>query len=405
MARHPHGGNASMHWQPAYGDRKMDVQLTRMQIEIQKAALEFAKGEFDSPTAIELDREASFPRRAWKKAGQLGFIGLNLPEEYAGGGLGVFETVLVGEALCRRDASMGIALGMADAMVECLWMFGTEDQKQRYLPAICEGRMLCGISLDDIHPDHARGRTACQLIASHEHLEISGRKHQVVNGPMADLFLLACAENQTSSAGDSRTLVLLPKNAGGITVTPIANRLGVRMTSIGGCQFDRLRVPIDSRVGRRGGADAHFREILPIFFVKLAAMALGTAQGALDRSLDYVRQRTQFGRKIGAFQVSRHKLAQMSLNVEQARSLIYRCAGLMDAGQTDIGMAAAAKLCACDAAVHTAYEAIQLLGGYGYMTEYDVERFYRDAKMLQLTGGNTHRLKDIIADQVIGKIG
>lgn len=382
----------------------MDFKLTRTQKEIQKAAWEFAKGEFDPQAAIDMDRQEAFPREAWEKAGELGFIGLNVPDACGGGELGHVEAVLVAETLCRRDATMGIAIGMADIAVEYLRRFGSEAQMHRYLPLMCQGRMLCGFSFEDLYPDSAGDPSGCHLAIAGDLLEISGSKTMVVNAPMADLYLLACRETQASSPDGAASLVLVEKEADNISIRATHDRLGMRLTGMGVCGFDRTRVPNSQRLGQKGRANLHVRKVLPLFQVKMAAMAVGIAQGALERALDHVRQRIQFGKKIGQFQVVRHKLAQMALTVEQARSLTYRAAGLMDAGKADMVLTAAAKLCACDAAVHVTYEAIQLHGGYGYMTEYAIERFYRDAKTLQIAGGNTDRLKDSIADQIIGKI-
>jgi alkylation response protein AidB-like acyl-CoA dehydrogenase len=382
----------------------MDFKTTRTQKDIQKAAWEFAKGHFDSQAVIEMDKQELYPREVCEKAGELGFIGLTVPEAYGGGDFGFIEMVLVEESLCRKDSTMGIALGMADAFSESLYLFGTEDIKQLYLSSICQGKMLCGFSLDDLYPDTIADDNKCNLYESGDQLEITGNKTMVVNSPIADIYFIVCREIHPSSLDDANSLIIVKKEGTNFSAKEIQDRLGIRLTGLGECSFDRTCVPSNHRLGRKGRAPLHIRKILPTLHVRLAAMALGISQGCLDRALDYTKQRIQFGKKIGQFQVVRHKLAQMAIHVEQARSLTYRAASLLDTGQKDTILSAAAKLCACNAALHVAYEAIQLHGGYGYMTEYGVERFYRDAKMLQIIAGNTHQLKDMIANQVIGKI-
>jgi len=382
----------------------MDVILSRTQKEIQKAAWEFAKGEFDAAAIIEMDHREYFPAPIWKKSAELGFIGLHAAEAYGGGGMGLLETVLVVEALCRRSSTMGIAIGLADVLAECLSLFGSEEQKQRYLPSICEGRQLCGICLNDLNPDASDNATVCRTTGDGLHIEISGRWPLVVNAPVAGLYILLCRDVDAPDSEQAYSLVLVSGQDQGVALRPVKGKLGMRLTSMGELELQAVHVPLANRLGQKGQGRMHLKAATWAFYVKSAGMALGIAQGALDRSLDYARKRIQFRRKIGQFQVTRHKLAQMVMLVEQARCLTYAAAARMDAKRPDPVLSAAAKLCACNAAVKVAYEAIQLHGGYGYMTEYEVERFYRDAKMLQIAGGNTGMLKDELANLVIGKL-
>jgi len=318
--------------------------------------------------------------------------------------MGLLETVLVAEALCRKNSSMGIALALADIFVECLCLFGSEEQKQHYLPPICEGRQLCGISLAELDPDPGASAPLCRTATHGQDLEINGNRSLVVNAPAAGLYFVLCREADDPAPEGSFSLMLIPRPNEAAALQTVKGKLGMRLTTMGELRLHRLHVPAANRLGDKGKGTAQLRAATPSFHVKAAGMALGIAQGALDRSLNYARQRIQFRKKIGQFQVTRHKLAQMVLQVEQARCLTYTAAGRMDAGCPDYLPAAAARLSACEAAVQTAYEAIQLHGGYGYMTEYEVERFYRDAKMLQIAGGNSARLKDDISDLIIGKI-
>lgn len=382
----------------------MDVLLNRMQKEIQKAAWEFARGEFDAAAIIDMDDREDFPVPVWKKAAELGFIGLNVAEAYGGGGMGLLETVLVAETLCRKNSSMGIAIGLADVLVECLGLFGSEAQKQHHLPLICEGEQLCGICLNDLNPDAKDTVAICRTTSDGRYLDVSGQWSLVLNAPIADLYFLLCRDVDAPDPTQAYSLVMVSGQDDGVALRPAKGKLGMRLTPVGELAVRTDRIPLDSRLGRQGQGRSHLKAASQALFIKVAAMALGIAQGALDRSLNYARQRIQFRRKIGQFQVTRHKLARMAMLVEQARCLTYTAAARMDAKRPDPVLSTSAKLSACKAAVEVAYEAIQLHGGYGYTTEYEVERFYRDAKVLQLAGGNTHRIKDELANLVIGKI-
>ena len=377
----------------------MEFELTRTQKEIQKAAGEFAKGEFDPSEVQDAEQQECFPVPVWEKAVELGFLGLHFPEAYGGGGLGLLEAVLVTETLCRQCSTMGIALGLSELGAEAILASGSAEQKENYLPAVLEGRLLCAVSLRDLGGTPERG-TECVARPDGGQLVVRGKKSMVVNAPPAGLYIFLCNDGQP----DGSSLLLMEKPDGSIGMQQGAGGLGMRLSAIRTLRMDGVIVSGRSCLGAHGSGERCIERLLPRFYLKIAAMALGIAQGALDKSLAYAKERVQFGKKIGQFQVTRHKLADMLLELEQARWLTYLAAARLDSGKSCDSMPLAAKICAVGTALSAAYEAIQLHGGYGYITEYEVERLYRDAKALQVAGGQTSLLKDRIADRLFGRL-
>ncbi len=378
----------------------MVYQLNKSQKEIQKAAKEFAKGEFDKDLAYELDKNQEFPEKIWKKAAELGFIGMHFPEKYAGGELDVLDNVILAEEFCRKDSTIGSALMLSAFASECLLRFGSNELKEKYLPKVAEGEMLSGAAYSEPDTDAAFDSLITTAVKDDHEWIINGEKSYVLNAGMAGFYCVLCHTN-----GDQKTsLILVESQRQGITVIDKGEKLGLRMTATSDLKFENVRVPLGQLVGKEGNGRKQVQSVLDESCILIASLALGTAQGAFDRALDYVKQREQFGKKIVQFQVTQHKLADMVSKIDQARAITYSAAQSFDAGKLDVKLACMAKLVACRAAVEVASEAIQLLGGYGYMTEYEIERFYRDAKNMEILGRAPTHLKDIIAATIVGKI-
>jgi alkylation response protein AidB-like acyl-CoA dehydrogenase len=378
----------------------MVYQLSKSQKEIQKAAKEFAKGEFDKDLAYELDKNQEFPAKIWQKAAELGFIGMHFPEKYSGGELGTFDNVLLAEGLCRKDSTIGSALMLSAFASECLLRFGSNELKEKYLPRVAEGKMLSGAAYAEADTGAVFDSLNTTAVKDNDEWIINGEKSYVLNAGKAGFYCVLCHAN-----GDKGTnLILVESQREGLSVVDKGEKLGLRMTATSNLKFEDVRVPLGHLIGKEGSGLKQVRRFLDESCILIASLALGTAQGAFDRALDYVKQREQFGKKIVQFQVTQHKLADMATKIDQARSLTYSTAQSFDAGKIDVKLACMAKLVASRAAVEVASEAIQLLGGYGYMTEYEVERFYRDAKNMEILGRAPTNLKDIIAASVIGRI-
>ena len=383
----------------------MDFELTKSQKEIQKAAREFARGEFDKELALELDRKHEFPTQIWKKACDLGFVGVHFPEEYSGQDLGVLENIIIADEFCARDSGIGSAIALSSFASECVLRFGSDELKQKFLPAVAEGQMLSGGAFTE--PGHGSDITSLDTTAERDGDEwvINGTKTFITNGGLAGFYSVMCqtdAECQPSYRGIS--LILVEAERKGLTATDVGDKMGIHMMATAELNFKDVRVPVSNLIGEEGKGFYQVLEFFDESRILVAAQALGTAQGAYDRALAYVKEREQFGRKIAQFQVTQHKLADMATKIELARLMTYKAAWNFDKGRIDPKLTSMAKMYAARTAVEVADEAIQLLGGYGYMTEYEVERFYRDAKICEIYEGTKEIQKNTIASAILGKI-
>jgi alkylation response protein AidB-like acyl-CoA dehydrogenase len=282
--------------------------------------------------------------------------------------------------------------------------FGSEEQKEKYLPPVAEGRMLSSGAFTE--PDHGSDITSLNTTAVREGDEwvINGTKTFITNGGMAGFYCTMCqtdADIKPSYRGIS--LILVEAEREGLTATDLGDKMGIHLMSTAEVNYKDVRVPVTNLIGEEGRGFYQVLEFFDESRILVAAQALGTAQGAYNRALAYVKQREQFGRKIAQFQVTQHKLADMATKIELARLVTYKAAWNFDQGRIDPKLTSMAKMYAARTAVEVADEAIQLLGGYGYMTEYEVERFYRDAKICEIYEGTKEIQKNTIASSVLGK--
>lgn len=382
----------------------MDFKLGREQEAIQKAARDFAKGEFDKEVALEHERGHRFPTEIWKKACSLGFIGLHFPEQYGGQDYGILENALVVEEFCRQDSGLGIALTLSDFASEIILRFGTEEQKQRYLVPVTRGEALSSGGFTE--PDHGSDITLMNTTAVKEGGEyvINGVKTFITNGTISDFVVVLCqTDDQAVPTYRGQSVILVERSAPGFTSADVGEKMGIRMTSTGELSFNNVRVPASNLVGQENRGFYQVLEFFDESRVEIAAQALGVAQGAFDRALAYTKERSQFGKKLSEFQVTQHKLADMATKIETARLIVHKAAWNYDQGVIDPKLTSMAKMYAGKIAVEVADEAIQLHGGYGYMLEYEVERFYRDAKIMEIYEGTREIQKNTIAGALLGK--
>jgi len=384
----------------------MEFELNKEQIGIQKAVRDFVKGEFKKEIILELEKNHEYPEAIWKKAAELGFIGIHFPEQYSGQGLGVMENILVAEELCRGDSSVGACLILADFASEIILHFGSESQKAAWLPKVAEGEVLsCGAFTE---PDHGSDITSVGTTAVKEGDEwvVNGSKIFITNGgPLAGFYNVLCqTDTEVSPSHRGMSLILVEADRPGVSTTNVGDKMGIRMMHTAEVNFKDVRVPLDNLIGKENRGFYQVLEFFDESRILIAAQALGTAQGAFDRALSYVKSREQFGQKIARFQVTQHKLADMATKIESARLLTYKAAWNFDQGRMDPKLTSMAKMFAARTAVEVCDEAIQLLGGYGYMLEYEVERFARDAKITELYEGTKEIQKNTIASYLIGKI-
>ena len=381
----------------------MDFELTKAQKDIQKAAREFAKGEFDKELAMELEEKHEFPRKIWEKACELGFIGLHFPEEYSGQAYGVTENVLVVEEFCRQDSGIGTALMLSDFASENVLRFGTDEQKERYLTPVAEGKAISAGAITE--PDHGSDITSMATTAVKEGDEwvINGVKTFITNAGIADYYIVIC-QTDVEAGHKGQSMIMVDKDTPGLETADVGQKMGIRMCPTGEVSLKNVRVPVGNLLGKEGKGFYQILEFFDESRIETAAQGLGIAQGAFDRAVAYTKSREQFGRKIATFQVNQHKIADMATKIELARLITYKAAWNFDQGRIDPKLTSMAKFYAARISCEVADEAIQLLGGYGYMTDFEVERFYRDARITEIYEGTKEIQKNTIAGAVIGKL-
>jgi alkylation response protein AidB-like acyl-CoA dehydrogenase len=383
----------------------MDFELTGEQKDIQKAAREFAQGEFDKEKILEWEQTHTFPKELWQKACHLGFVGIHFPEEYGGQGYGITENILIVEEFCRKDSGIGIALSLVDFSSEVILRFGTPEQKKKYLIPVAKGEFISAGAYTE--PDHGSDITLLSTTATKQadSFVINGTKTFITNGSIADFFVvLVQTDPNAKPPYRGQCTILVEKGAKGLDATEIMPKMGIRMTSTAELSFSDVRVPLTHLIGVENRGFYQVIEFFDESRIEIAAQALGIAQGAFDRALDYARRREQFGRKLIDFQITQHKLADMATKIETTRLLVYKAAWNYDQKRIDPKLTSMAKMFAARTAVEVADEAIQIHGGYGYITEYEVERFYRDAKITEIYEGTREIQKNTIASALIGKL-
>lgn len=383
----------------------MHFELTQEQKDIQKAAREFAQAEFTPERGREYDEKEEFPFDLWKKACELGFIGVHFPEEYGGAGMGYLENVLIAEEFCRADSTIGSAIILSDFSSEVIMKFGSEEQKEEVLPKVASGKAITAGCYTE--PEAGSDLTAIRTKAEKDGDEwvINGTKTFITNAPIADYFVvLAVTDPNAQPRYRGFTTFLVRKNAEGLKINKITGKFGIRSSPTAEVSFKDVRVSEEDIIGQ---LNRGFYQVLEFFDgsrIEIAAQALGIAQGALDKTISYVKQRKQFGQPIGAFQALQHRIADLAAQLEACRLLVYKAAWKYDRGEIDPALTSMAKYYAGKLAVRVCDEAIQMHGGYGYISEYDVERFYRDAKITEIYEGTKEIQLNTIAKGLLGKL-
>lgn len=379
-------------------------ELTPEQKDIQKASREFAQGEFPQ-RAREADRLEDCPRELYKMAADLGFQGLFFPEAYGGAGLGYLDFCLAVEEFWRVDPGLGQALGSVTFGADLLLLFGTEEQKMRYLPPLAAGKAIMGAAITE--PDAGSDITAVTTSAVRDGDEwvLNGTKMFITNGTLADYLVVYCLTNpHAPSRHERHSCLMVETDRTGYKASKLRGKMGIRASDTAEVVLQDARVPAGNLIGTEGMGFFQFMEFFNRTRLHVAAQGVGVAQGALDKAVRHVKNREQFGKPLAALQGVQFKIAEMATRVEAARGLVYRAAALVDSGTVDHRLIAMAKWLAGETGVRVTDEALQLHGGYGYLAEYDVERFYRDAKIVELYEGTKEVEKQIVARTILGKV-
>jgi alkylation response protein AidB-like acyl-CoA dehydrogenase len=382
----------------------MDFELTHRQKQICRAAREFAEGEFPE-IAREYDRREEFPRDLWKKACELGFIGVFIKKEYGGLGLGFLEFAMVMEEFWRVDPGCGNILLTAFGS-ELIQLYGTEEQKKKYLPPVTRGEAIMGTAITE--PDAGSDILSILTAARKDGNEyvISGSKQFITNGSIANYIVVFCLTHPEAESRLKRFgTIIVETDRPGFGAIKLTGKLGIRASDTAEIRLSDVRVPKENLIGEKEGEG--FPQIMQLFNINrviAASQGVGVAQGALDKAIKHVKQRKQFGQPIGTFQAIQFKIAEMATLVEAARALTYKAGWMLDHGEVDPKQISMAKWIAGEVGVKVANDALQLHGGYGYMADYDIERFYRDAKIVEIYEGTKEIEKNTIARELLGKM-
>ncbi|MBI5440005.1 MAG: acyl-CoA dehydrogenase family protein [Deltaproteobacteria bacterium] len=370
---------------------------------VARVAREFALAEFPA-VARECDRSERYPREIWEKAGRLGLMGIFLPEEFGGLGLGILPHARVMEEFWRVDPGVGNVL-LAVFGAEILAAFGTEEQKRRYLPDIAQGRKIwgCAITEPDAGSDiFSQTTTARREGASYV---LNGSKQFSSNGTVADHLLVMCRTNPEEPDRLRRySFLVVDRGMEGLSTVKLTGKLGIRASDTASVYLDEVVVPEENLVG--GAEGRGFRQVMHLFNINrvvAAAQGVGVAQGALDRALAYTKERVQFGRPVASFQGVQFLLAEMFTRIEAARHLYRMVAQQIDEGRFDPKLVSAAKLLAGETGTWVTAQAVELLGGSGCFADADVERLYRDAKIVEIYEGAREIEKATIAAELLGR--
>ncbi len=380
----------------------IDFSLTEDQIALRDMAREFAEKEM-RPRAAEYDRGHDFPEEVMKKAFEVGFLTCTVPAEYGGGGLGDLETALVSEELAWGCAGMYTTMMANSLAFTPILLFGTEDQKKTFFAPFVTGLAFASYCLTE--REAGSDTTAIKTTARKDGASyvINGSKCFITNGGVASLYVVfANAAPEKGARGLSAFLV--PRETPGITVGKVEDKLGHRASNTTELFFEDVRVPADHILGREG---LGFNVAMKTFDKTRAAVGaagVGIARAALEHAVAYSKTRVQFGKPIATLQATAFKLAQMAMEVEAARLLVWRAAWLMDQGKPNGKESAMAKCFGSDVAMKAAMEALQIFGGYGYMKDYPVEKLVRDSKLLQIYEGTNEIQRLVISREVIGPI-
>ena len=381
----------------------MDFQLSKEQEDIRKAAESFAEGEFDPDLISEWERQYRFPIEVWQKACELGFIGMHIPEEYGGQGLGFLENALVFEAFCRKDPGVGLALGLSDLGAEIILRYGTEEQRKRTLPSICSGKTISTLAYLEKGQRDDVGSFRTKAIEKEDGYLIHGNKTFVFNLTLPGPGVVICRLSADSEKGETATF-LFDKNADGLVSAMLGDRVGMRMVPMGNLSFAALRIPHESLLGDRGDGQAQLALSISEMNIKASAAGTGIAQGAFDMGLAYAHRREQFGRKIASFEAIRGRLTDMATRIELSRLLTHKAAFSLDRKSGNGKLPYMAKAVAAQTALQVAKDALHIFGGYGYMVDYHIERYYREASMVDIIGTPGHSNEILLADHIVGKI-
>jgi len=370
---------------------------------VRQMVRDFARKEI-APIAIEMDKEQKFPAGVFKKMAELNLLGLPFEEKYGGAGFDLISYTIALEELARVCASTALSysahISLAASPID---QFGTEEQKQKYLIPLAKGKKIGSFGLTEPTAGSDAGSTKTTAVRDGDHYVINGSKMFITNAEVADIFVITAVTDKESQKRRVSNFIV-ERGMPGFEIGKKEDKCGMRASPTNMLHFNDCRVPAKNLLGSEGEGYKQFLTILDGGRIGIAAQALGIAKEAMKRSVLYAQEREQFGKKIGEFQAIQFKIADMATNISAAEEMIYHAAELKQKGQPYILQAGMAKLFATEMATEVANQAIQIHGGYGYMREFEVERFWRDAKLLEIGEGTSEVQRLVIYREILKSI-
>ncbi len=378
----------------------MEFSYTQDQVELRKHVREFAEAEI-GPHVLEWDEAQTFPLAVVKKLGELGYMGAIFPEELGGAGFGYIEYSIIIEELSRVDASVGLIVAAHTSLCSNhIFLAGNAEQHRRYIPKLASGEWIGCWSLTEPEAGSDAGGTRSKATREGDSWILNGGKTFTTNAQYADVCV-AMAVTDRSASHHGISAFLIEKDTPGFRVGKKENKLGMRASATGEVLFQDMRLPESQLLGKQGEGFVDSLRILDGGRISIAALSVGIAQGAYEAALRYSKQRKQFGRPISEFQAIQHKLSDMATGIDAARLLTYRSGWMKDNNQRVTKESAMAKLFASEMAVRVCDDALQIHGGYGFIKDYPVEKFYRDVKLCTIGEGTSEIQRLVIARQLL----
>jgi alkylation response protein AidB-like acyl-CoA dehydrogenase len=379
----------------------MDFALSPQHEEIRRSVRDFAEREI-APVADEMERKSEFPHEVIRKAAALGFLGVPYPETVGGTGLDTLAYAITVEELSRVSGSVGIIVS-AHTSLGCnpIFLAGTAEQKERYLRPLASGSKLGAYGLTEAGAGSDSRGTRTRAHRDGDHWILNGTKRFITNAGVAATYIITAVTDRSLETGRISAFIV-EADAPGFSVGRLEEKMGLHASQTGELLFDDCRIPADNLLGDEGAGDKLFLKTLDGGRIGIGAMALGLSQAAFEASAAYAKTREQFGRPIGSFQGVAFKIADMATQIDAARLMVYRAAWLKDQGKPYSNEAAMAKLFASEVARQVTNDAVQVHGGYGYISEYRVERYLRDAKLTELGEGTSEIQRLVIARHLLG---
>ncbi|MFZ1036206.1 MAG: acyl-CoA dehydrogenase family protein [Smithella sp.] len=364
----------------------MDFELTEEMKMLKEMAYKFAVSEV-KPVSQECDENEKYTPEIRKKAAENGLVGAWIPEEYGGCGAGILGNAIITEEISKVD--MGISLNIVASGFGCesILNYGTEEQKQTYLPPVCQGLKVSAGAYTEPNAGTDVSGYKTRAVKDGKDYVINGNKMFITNGTVCDFMVTQCITNPEEKKHNSFSLIIIPADAKGVTRNKIHGKMGIRASDTAEIALEDVRVPQSNLLGKEGHGFRQLMHFFDITRVMVSGQALGISEACLETSIKYVKERTAFGASLGSYQMTQMKLTEMAIRIEALRGLVYKAAWLIDQGKPDYTLAAMAKFYGGQTAVFCANYAVELHGGYGYIEEYPVQKWYRDAKILELYEG------------------